>query len=52
MANLSPDRIVQFLWIGELDVYPSSPVPLYYVIQDIEENERIAGLKSLVKQTQ
>lgn len=51
MANLSPDRIVQFLWAGDLFFFPTSPARLEYFIHNMKGNE-IAGWKSLVKQTQ
>lgn len=51
IANLSLDRILHFLW-GNIVAYPSAPSPLGVVIQSFRRGEELAGLKSLVKQSQ
>lgn len=51
IANLSPDRILHFLW-GNIVAYPSAPSPLGVVMRSIRRGEELAGLKSLVKQSQ
>lgn len=51
MANLSPDRIHQYLWVGYFWVYPAALTPLSDVITLFSKNQ-LSGLMSLVKQTQ
>lgn len=62
MANLPPDRILEFLRVDEEIIIPTMYGSLYETIHylgddasvadHVKEGERIAGLKSLVKQTQ
>lgn len=50
MANLPPDRILQYLQTPFL-IFPVTSSPLGDVMQTIEKGDKIAGLKSLVKQS-
>lgn len=62
MANLPPDRILEFLRVDEEVIIPNMYGSLYETIHclgddasvadHVKGGERIAGLKSLVKQTQ
>lgn len=51
MENLSPDRILQFLMLRTVHVEFFERPPLSEILRTIP-NERVSGLKSLVKQSQ
>lgn len=51
IAHLSPDRILHFLWVDNI-AFPDSRFSLSHTIYVIRNDVQVAGLKSLVKQSQ
>lgn len=51
MATLSPDRILQYLWVSDVGIHVSPLRPLSDVIIHVSK-DKVSGLKGLVKQTQ
>lgn len=51
LAHLSPDRILRFLWVDDI-AYPRTRLSLSHTIYVIRNDVQVAGLKSLVKQSQ
>lgn len=51
MATLSPDRILQYLWVGVGWMFSTEFKPLSDVIMDFSKDE-LSGFEGLVKQTQ